>query len=113
MKKKAIHLRCWITINGEKFLGPGPIELLEWIEKEGSIVKAAKQMGMSYKKAWDLIDHLNTQSKHPFVELRQGGQHGGGAGLTSHAKKVITEYKSLTHKLQQLMEKNMGILKMI
>ena len=113
MKKKEIRLRCWIDIDGEKFFGPGPARLLELIGDEGSLAKAAKQMGMSYKKAWDIIDDLNTRGKMPFVISRKGGEKGGGAELTETGKKVLLKYRSLTDKLNSIVEKDTGILKIL
>jgi molybdate transport system regulatory protein len=113
MKKKAIRLRCWIEIDGTKFFGPGPAELLEHIEQEGSIAKAAKQMGMSYKKAWDMVDDLNSRGKTPYVESRKGGEKGGGATLTTTGKSVLTQYRRLADKLNKVVEKDAAILKYI
>lgn len=112
MKKKEIRFRCWINIDGEKFFGPGPAELLELIEQEGSIAKAAKQMGMSYKKAWDIIDDLNTRGQKPYVISRKGGDKGGGAELTELGKKVILKYRKLTDKMNLIIEKDTEILKL-
>jgi molybdate transport system regulatory protein len=113
MKNKEIRLRCWIDIDGEKFFGPGPAQLLELIEKEGSIAKAAKQMGMSYKKAWDLITDLNTRGKAPYVISRKGGEKGGGAEVTEAGKKVLLKYKALEARLQSVVEEEKAILKLV
>lgn len=113
MRKKEIRLRCWINIDGVKFFGPGPAELLEWIDDVGSIAEAAKKMGMSYKKAWDMVDDLNTRGRKPFVISRKGGEKGGGAVLTETGKKVVSRYRNLTGKLNAIVEKDIEILKLI
>ncbi|MBT1698746.1 winged helix-turn-helix domain-containing protein [Fulvivirgaceae bacterium PWU4] len=113
MRKKEIRFRCWIDIDGTKFFGPGPAELLELISEEGSIAKAAKKMGMSYKKAWDIIDELNTRGKKPFVVSHKGGESGGGAELTETGKKVVARYRALTSKLKAIIEKDTVLLKLI
>lgn len=113
MKKKTIRVRCWIDIDGEKFFGPGRAELLELIEEEGSISKAARRMGMSYKKAWDMVDEMNTRSRKPFLVLRKGGEKGGGAELTETGKKVVQKYKGLMAKLDAIVEKDTEILKLL
>ena len=113
MKKKELRLRCWIDIDGEKFFGPGPARLLDLIEEEGSIAKAAKQMGMSYKKAWDIVDDLNSRGQKPYVVSRKGGKKGGGAELTETGKKVVLEYRGLSRALNSLIEKKSKILKLI
>jgi molybdate transport system regulatory protein len=111
--KKEIRVKCWIDINGSKFFGPGPAELLQLIGETGSISKAAKSMGMSYKKAWDLVDHLNSKGQKPYVLSHKGGQKGGGAELTPTGKKVVTAYNSLTQKIQTVVTKDKQLLKLI
>jgi molybdate transport system regulatory protein len=71
--KKQIRVRCWIDIDGEKFFGPGPAELLQYVAETGSISKAAQAMGMSYKKAWEMVTNLNTKGNKPFVISHKGG----------------------------------------
>jgi molybdate transport system regulatory protein len=113
MKKKEIRLRCWIDIDGVKFFGPGRAELLELIEEEGSLSKAAKRMGMSYKKAWDMVDEMNTMGQKPLLIMRKGGEKGGGAELTDTGKKVVARYKTLMAKLDAVVEKESELLKLI
>jgi molybdate transport system regulatory protein len=111
MKNKKLRIRCWIEVDGEKFFGPGPAELLELIDREGSITKAAAKMEMSYKKAWDIVRNINTNGKERFVEIQKGGGHGGGASLTKTGRAVLKEYHSLTSKIDKLVDKNSSILK--
>lgn len=113
MKKKEMRVRCWIDVDGVKFFGPGPAELLELIEEVGSIAKAEKKMGMSYKKAWDLVDKLNESGRKPYVISRKGGEKGGGAELTETGKKVVSKYRSLTAKLNAIVKRDTEILKLI
>jgi len=113
MKKKEIGIRCWIDINGAKFFGPGRAELLELIEEAGSISKAAKKMGMSYKKAWDMVHHMNSNSKRPFVISKKGGENGGGAEITETARQVVYRYRILTDKLRAVIKKDSDLLKLI
>lgn len=113
MKKKEIRVRCWIDVDGVKFFGPGPAELLELIEEVGSIAKAAKKMGMSYKKAWDLVDKLNEGGRKPYVISRKGGEKGGGAELTETGRKVVSKYRDLTAKLNAIIKRDAEILKLI
>jgi molybdate transport system regulatory protein len=112
-KVKTIRLRCWIDVNGKKFFGPGPAQLLSLIDEYGSVTEAAKQMQMSYKKAWDLVSNINAQAKKPFVTLTKGGEKGGGAALTATGKKVIAEYEALTKKLDKIVSSHQKILKSI
>ncbi len=85
----------WIEANGERFFGPGPVELLERIAETGSISAAAKEMKMSYKKAWELITHLNEQTESPVVIPQTGGEKGGGSALTEEALRLIEYHKAL------------------
>ena len=111
--KKEIRIRCWIDIDGVRFFGPGRAELLSFIDESGSIVKAAKAMGMSYKKAWDMVDEMNTRGKKPLVVARKGGDKGGGTELTETGRKMIAKYEKLMTKLNGLIEKNRDILDLV
>ncbi|GAC1452522.1 MAG: winged helix-turn-helix domain-containing protein [Chitinophagaceae bacterium] len=85
----------WIECNGERFLGKGRVELLEHIDETGSISKAAKKMGMSYKKAWQMITSLNQQTRTPVVVVQTGGEKGGGSILTEEAHELIKYHRFL------------------
>jgi len=113
MKKKEIVVRCWIDIDGVRFFGPGRADLLSLIDEVGSIAKAAKAMGMSYKKAWDMVDEMNTRGKKPFVIARKGGEKGGGTELTETGRKMLAKYERLVIKLNAMIEKNDDILNLI
>lgn len=113
MEGKEIRTRCWIEIDGKKFFGPGPAQLLELIERHGSIAKAAKVMGMSYKKAWDLVSDLNARGQSPYVISRKGGEKGGGAELTDSGKEVISKYRSLIEKLNSVIAEEQELLKIL
>ena len=113
MKKKDIRVRCWVDIDGVKFFGPGRAELLELIEESGSISQAAKSMGMSYKKAWAMIDEMNTLGQKPYVITQKGGQKGGGAEVTVTGKKVVVAYNTLMNKLQAIVNKETEIFKVV
>jgi molybdate transport system regulatory protein len=111
--KKSIRVRCWIDIDGVKFFGPGRAELLELIEESGSIAQAAKEMGMSYKKAWAMVDEMNSRGKKPYVVRYKGGENGGGAELTETGKKAVTAYQKFMSKINNLVDRETGLLKMI
>lgn len=76
-------------------LGPGKVQLLEAIQATGSIAAAGRAMGMSYKRAWHLVDTMNRCFSGPLVEASKGGAHGGGAQLTPRALEVIALYRRL------------------
>jgi molybdate transport system regulatory protein len=101
----------WIECNEDRFFGPGRVELLERIDQSGSINQAAKQMRMSYKKAWDMITILNTQSKIPLVILHVGGEKGGGAEITDDARTLIAYHRLLRKRFAAFLEKETQRLK--
>ena len=101
----------WIEYNGERFFGPGPAELLERIDQTGSINQAAKQMGMSYKKAWEMISRLNTQSGKPLVIQHAGGEKGGGSEITDEARELIRFHHQLRERFAAFLEKETKTLK--
>lgn len=84
----------------ERFLGKGRVQLLELIIEHGSISKAAKGLDMSYKRAWDLINSMNSQSKKPFVITQTGGKSGGGAIVTPEGTQAIADFKALQTRFQ-------------
>ena len=76
-------------------LGPGKIDLLESIDKVGSISEAARQNNISYRRAWDMVNTMNQCFSNPLVESVTGGKGGGGAKLTSLGEKVKTIYRKM------------------
>lgn len=76
-------------------VGPGKAELLALIESAGSISAAGRAMGMSYKKAWYLVDTMNRSFKSPVVEACKGGRGGGRARLTAMGRDVLARYRKL------------------
>jgi molybdate transport system regulatory protein len=76
-------------------VGPGKVRLLELIGESGSISAAGRAMGMSYRRAWLLIDGLNGCFREPVVETQLGGARGGGAALTRLGRDLVTHYRAL------------------
>lgn len=101
-----IQSRIWIQKEGKSYLGSGRIELLKFIESEGSISKAAKKMRMSYKAAWDNLNQINELSKIPLIESSNGGAGGGGTSLTSEGERAIEVFE----KLEEVKEEFFSIL---
>ncbi len=113
LKGKQLRVRCWIDIDGERFFGPGRAELLEHIIHTGSISKAAKAMGMSYKKAWAMVEGLNAQANKPYVIAHKGGQQGGGTEVTARGMAMLSAYQKLNDKIHSIVNKNIDILHLI
>lgn len=75
--------------------GPGKAELLRGIRDSGSISAAGRAMGMSYKRAWSLVEEMNAAFTLPLVESARGGAGGGGARLTEAGGAVLARYEAL------------------
>lgn len=86
-------------------LGPGKVALLEAVEKSGSITGAARQMGMSYRRAWNLIEAMNNDFKTPLVKTNSGGTGGGGAVVTKTGFDALKRYRLIENKAGKAVEK--------
>ena len=94
------RLTLRIDFDQDRAIGPGKIRLLELIDNLGSIAAAGRQMGMSYRRAWLLIDNLNRCFREPLVAAQVGGQHGGGASLTEFGHAVVRHYRAVENAAQ-------------
>lgn len=97
------HLR--VMLDAEIALGPGKAELLEAIRDTGSISAAGKQLGMSYRRAWLLVDSMNRCFLSPLVETAAGGVAGGGASLSALGETVLQHYRALEHAVAKVTDK--------
>jgi len=94
--KTPIDLRLRILFEpGGPPLGPGKIDLLEQIAAGGSLVRAAHELGMSYRRAWALVQELAGMFGQPVVVTMVGGAAGGGAELTPFARRLIASYRAV------------------
>ncbi|OPF91372.1 LysR family transcriptional regulator [Rhodopseudomonas palustris] len=91
-------------------IGPGKVQLLEAIERFGSISGAARSMGMAYPNAWKLIDDLNGHFREPLVERIVGGKRGGGAELTENGRAVLSIFRSMQAKARILLSSDLEAL---
>jgi molybdate transport system substrate-binding protein len=94
-----VRVRVWIERGGEAVLGPGRLELLEGIDRCQSISGAARQMGMSYRHAWVLVQAINRAAGQPLVVAATGGAHGGGARLTPEGQLAVRALRDLQGQL--------------
>jgi len=90
-----VRFRLRVTRGDDIAVGPGKIDLLEAIARTGSITAAAKELGMSYRRAWLLVDTMNRNFKSPVVAAETGGTHGGGAAITDVGAQVIERYRRI------------------
>ncbi len=95
------RLRLRVIFGDEAMLGPGKADLLEHIAKLGSIAAAGRQMKMSYKRAWMLVDELNAAFQAPLVDRTRGGARGGGARLTTTGQAVLSNYRKLEERVTE------------
>jgi molybdate transport system regulatory protein len=94
----ATRLSIRIDLASGDRIGPGKIALLEAIRATGSISAAARSLGMSYRRAWLLVEEVNRSLLAPAVTAETGGRHGGGAALTAVGARIIDLYRAIeTH----------------
>ena len=92
---------------GNGILGPGKIDLLERIDRLGSISAAARDMRMSYRQAWMLVETINEKFREPLVTTHQGGRRGGGTRLTPTGRKVVDCYRSMLSRVEHLLAREL------
>lgn len=91
--KANAQFRLRLTKGDDIAVGPGKVDLLEAIAATGSITAAAKQLGMSYRRAWLLVDTMNRCFAGPVVAAEAGGRRGGGTALTPLGAQVVRRYR--------------------
>jgi len=94
----------WFHRRQREFLGGDRIILLEKIDEHGSITKAVKAVGISYKTAWDTINLVNNLAEKPLVDRSAGGKGGGGTSLTAEGKKVINQFKTIQEEHRKFLD---------
>ena len=103
MPKKPRHTpaagpRLRVLLGASIAIGPGKAELLDAIGRSGSISAAAREMGMSYRRAWLLVEAVNAAFVEPLVSTATGGSGGGGAHLTDFGRIVLDRYRRMEHR---------------
>jgi molybdate transport system regulatory protein len=96
----SIGLTPRVMVEGQGVFGPGKADLLELIESTGSISAAAREMDMSYSRAWQLVDEMNHAFKAPLVEKSAGGKRGGGAQVTDAGREALALYRRMQKTLR-------------
>jgi molybdate transport system regulatory protein len=92
-------------------LGPGKIALLEAVERSGSIAAAGRDMNMSYRRAWLLIDSLNRMFDEPVVHASPGGANGGGAELSGLGRSLVAAYRAMEAETEAAIERHFAPLR--
>ncbi len=96
-----IKSKLWIEIDGKPVFGRGRRFLLEAIDRYGSINQAAKEINISYRKAWGYIKAMEERLGFRLIERQTGGRNGGGAVLTEEAKRFLKKYEELESGIQE------------
>ena len=79
-------------------MGPGKAELIEHIGETGSISGAARAMGMSYRRAWQLVEALNRDFRSRVIDTATGGRRGGGARVTPFGREILKRFRAMEYK---------------
>lgn len=111
-KQQEPHARLWIKVDlGERGqIGPGKINLLKAVASEGSISAAARTMGMSYRRAWLLIDAMNKTCGQAVVDTRIGGPDRGGASLTALGADLVSLFEEVQAQAQDAARQRLDML---
>lgn len=104
------RIRISIVFESGARIGPGKAALLESIRDTGSISAAARDMGMSYKRAWLLLDSINQAFTKPVVTAAPGGAGGGGAALTSFGTEVLERYRRICEQAAEMAADDLAAL---
>ncbi len=91
----SLKSKVWLEVEGEPVFGEGRKQLLEAIGRSGSIIRAASQVGISYRRAWSYLQTMESRLRVRLVERQRGGSNGGGTKLTKDARVLIKEYEAL------------------
>ena len=94
-KAETPTIRLRIDLSPDSALGPGKIALLEHIEATGSLSQAARDLGMSYRRAWLLLSDVNRMFSDPATTMSVGGSGGGGARLTDLGREIVKAYREI------------------
>lgn len=95
MSARIAPVKFRIMRGDEIAIGPGKADLLAAIERTGSISGAAKSLGMSYRRAWNLVDTMNRCFREPLVATATGGDQGGGAAITDFGRDVLKRFNAM------------------
>jgi molybdate transport system regulatory protein len=90
-----VRLTLRVDFGTDRAIGPGKVLLLEAIRDTGSISQAGRSLGMSYRRAWLLVDDMNRCFRESLVTAQPGGSQGGGAALTAFGQKVVQKYRTI------------------
>lgn len=97
-RTSAARITLRVFAGDVRAMGPGKAELVEHIDAAGSISAAARAMGMSYRRAWQLVEAVNASFRSPVVVTSVGGAKGGGAAVTPYGRRLVRSFRALERK---------------
>lgn len=100
-----IKSKIWIEVHGRPIFGKGRMVLLDAIDRYGSINQAAKEINISYRKAWGYIKAMEERLGIRLIDRVTGGKNGGGATLTREAKEFIKKYEAMENGIREIVDK--------
>jgi molybdate transport system regulatory protein len=100
-----IRSKLWIEVGGEPVFGRGRLFLLEAIDRYGSMNRAAREINISYRKAWSYITAMEERMGIDLVRRQKGGKNGGGTELTDEARTFLKKYAELDNEIQRVVDK--------
>jgi molybdate transport system regulatory protein len=105
MSDFSVRSKIWLEFQGEPFLGNGRYRLLAAVADSGSINAAARQLGISYRKAWSQLQAMEEHAPFALLERRSGGKGGGETLLTAEATALLKEFRQLRDQVNQLADR--------
>lgn len=96
MRYRGLTLR--VLDDGNPAMGPGKAQLITHIDANGSISAAAREMGMSYRRAWQLVEAINKSFSVPVILTATGGKRGGGASVTDFGRELVAQFRLMEEK---------------
>jgi molybdate transport system regulatory protein len=105
-----VKSKTWLEAGGKFIMGEHGIPLLEAIDELGSIQQAARQIGWSYRHAWEYLKNMERNAGAPILRASHGGTSGGGTRLTPQGRKLLRDYKRLQKTLRATMQRKSRLL---
>lgn len=105
------NLMLRVALTSRHHIGPGKVRLLELIDGLGSISAAARAMDMSYRRAWLLVENMNTMFREPVLTPAVGGARGGGAALTRLGREIIVRFRRMEAATRKAIAGDLAALK--
>lgn len=102
MKACHVRLKVWLEFNGQPFFGEGRYRLLSAVSRTGSINAAAKELKISYRKAWSRLDAMEQNAPFVLLERQTGGKGGGATRLTAEAEALLSKFEDLRNQVNQM-----------